>query len=87
MQRANKIVTFGPQMGPKRHHPARTHPNRRRRTVKDVSDAAQPPLRADPHTKIESQARARQRDAKAHVADAQETQRKRETSLPTTREQ
>ena len=87
MQRANKIVTFGPQMGPKRHHPARTHPNRRRRTLKHVSGAAQLPLRAEPARNNKSQARARQRDAKGHDTDAQETQRKRETSLPTTREQ
>ena len=33
---------------PKRHHRARTHPNRRRRTVRHVSDDAQPALRAEP---------------------------------------
>ena len=36
---------FGPK---KRHHPARTPPNRRRRTAKHVSGNAQPPLRAEP---------------------------------------
>ena len=54
-------------LAPNTHQNAPTHPNRRRRTVRHVSDAAQLPLRAEPAQKLRAK-RERDRETQKHTS-------------------